>query len=483
MLDNKIYSISMNAWIFNYDFALIVMATNKAKNSVKAMGDRWKTFYDDNQDFKDLANPSITYNEDENGNTIINRKKTEDMFKKPRINSEFDNKLQSSRITINHILAILFYCNFNELSRYFRATFISNDEENESFNLWKARHSEFANLGRLIRDSVEDYGKSIGDESLKIKNKKKGDSYLRFYHGLDGHRIIFNTTMIRFCSPISTSFNHSIIQMYLDSETGSTKSGIILECKEYSKYLRYFNCDWLSISSPIESSLIFCGGDWPLKINSILDIGISSYNYKYYFCAINIIQDLIRGEYNHECEFIDYKIKYAFNQIFSSRLWMRDAIPKYIDKFFDKYCDNLGLLIEINMQYINIDNNGYKQIKSSIIDQSENDRIKFDVLCCVFSNCTIFKFLTYKLCIETFNYLYQFLSTKKHQEMYDSKLKYIIFSSPNEVNLKCKTIIKNYKKKFQQINWFIEYKKKDQFGQPVLLLADHKIKMDDCLIM
>ena len=67
--------------------------------------------------------------------------------------------------------------------------------------------------------------------------------------------------------------------------------------------------------------------------------------------------------------------------------------------------------------------------------------------------------------------------------MYESKLKYIIFSSPNETILKCKNIVKIYKKKFQAINWFIEYKKKDQFGQPVLLIADHKIKMDDCLIM
>lgn len=468
LLDNQIYPLSMNAWIFNYDYAVILMASEKAKKTVKAMGDRWKTFYDDNQDFEDLPNPVIS----EDDNTNNNKKKEDDIFAKPQITKD---SRPSHRITINHIISILIYCNFHELSRYFRATYISRDEENETMQKWKMRHSEFANLGRLIRDTIEDYGMSIGDQKLKTDKNHE----LRFYHGLDGHRIVFDSTLIRFCSPISTSLNHNVIQMYI--EEGS-RSGMMLQCKEYSKYLRFFNCSWLSNNST-EEEHIFCGGDWPLRINSILDIGISSYNYRYYLRAINIIQDLIRGEYNHECEYIDRKIKFAFNQIFSSRLWMRDAIPKYVDLLFDKYCDNLGLSIEINMEYMNIDTNGYKQIKSSIIDEDQNDKIKFDVLCCVFPNLTIFKFLTYKLCKETFNYLYQFLSEKKHQTMYESKLKYIIFSSPNETILKCKNIVKIYKKKFQAINWFIEYKKKDQFGQPVLLIADHKIKMDDCLIM
>ena len=323
----------------------------------------------------------------------------------------------------------MFYCNFHELSRYFRTTYISNYDENESINKWKERHSEYSNLGRLIRDSVEDYGLSIQDELIK---SKAISSDLHFYHGFDGHRIVLNTTMIRFCSPISTSRSHQCIQMYI--EQGYNRSGYILECKEYSNYLRFFDCNWLSNNSN-EEERIFCGGDWPLSINSILDLGVSSYNYRHYIRAINIIQDLIRGHYNNECEYISKKEKYAFNQIFSSRLWMRDAVPKYIDKLFDKYCDNLGLSIEINMEYVNREDRGYKEIKSSIFDPQQSDRIKFDVLCCVFQHVQIFKFLSYKLCKETFNYLYQFLSEKKHKTQYESKLSYIIFSSPNETGL------------------------------------------------
>ena len=88
LLDNKIYAISMNAWIFNYDRCVTIMKTEKAKKTIKAMGDRWKTFYDDNQDFKDLPDPDIQ---------SYDRRKSKDMFKKQSEDNTIDI---NQRITI-----------------------------------------------------------------------------------------------------------------------------------------------------------------------------------------------------------------------------------------------------------------------------------------------------------------------------------------------------------------------------------------------
>ena len=446
MLGNSLHCIPMNAWILNYDFALILMKTAKCRKTVKAMGDRWKTFYDENQPFSDLPTPDLM---------------PEDMGFDDDIFTQSESDAMT--MSINHVLAVLFYCNFHRLSLCLRASYVATDGGHGS----KERHSELANLGRLVRDSVEDYGQAVGASTAK-----------RFYHGLDGHRIVFNTTMIRFCSPISCSSSYDAIGLYLDSQRG-----LILECKEYSKYLRFLCVEWLSLQSA-ENEMVFCGGDWPLKMHSILDVAVSSYNYRHYLCAINILQDLIRGEYNHECEHISSKIQLAFNQIFSSRLWMRDAIPKYVDRLFDAYCENLGESIEINFEFVDAESSGYREIKSSFVETVDDvDRIKVDVLCCVFCNVPIFKFLSYRLCHQTFQFLLSFLGQRQHQTLYDSKLKYMIFASPNQSRLKCKDVLKVYKKKFAKIGWFLEFKKKDQFGQPVLLIAHRRIKMDECVIM
>ena len=56
-------------------------------------------------------------------------------------------------ITLNHIMSLVFYTDYTVLSTIVSSTFrrLNNETDNE----WKNRHSQFANIARLLRESVE----------------------------------------------------------------------------------------------------------------------------------------------------------------------------------------------------------------------------------------------------------------------------------------------------------------------------------------
>eukprot|EP01084_Bolivina_argentea_P090811 163549_1 len=443
ILNNTLCALPMNCWVLNYSFASIQMRTQRAKHTVRVMANRWKTFYDLNQQtFADLPDPMNMKQQD-----ILGKKTTQ------------------NTISINHILAILFYCNFSELSRYFCATYL--DCDSCSLVQWKAQHCEFANLGRLVREAIEDYGDAVQKDTNREVQQ-------RFYHGLDS-KFVCSSTMIRFCAPVSCSTLRSCILQYVGDE-----SGVILECKPYTPYLRFFDANWLSLHCA-ENEKIFCGGDWPLRIESILDMR-SCFNYRYYLLAMNILMDLIRGEYNQQCEVIDDKIKYTMTQIFSSRLWKRNAIPSYVAQLFDEYfsCE----CVHINMQWMKVQQSGYKQIKSLILCDFD-DAIKFDVLCTVFSSVQIFKFEHYRVTQNNMKHIVEFACNQYPQMQ--CALQYIVFEEPNQAkHAICKSIVKHFTRQLRQLNWQITYKKKNKStnGAMLVIAAPNASKNDkDCNIM
>lgn len=424
MLINNIYCMSADEWMFNYQRATQIIQCRKAKSCSKTHSQRWKTFY---------------------GST------TE----------------PTNLITIEHIVCMSIYCNFFEICEQFLNTYkrLMNESnmnnssiEYETIKMWKERHSEYAIFGRLLRNIIEDWGTTVPDRNQSMQF---------YYHGIQSENdspFVFNSTLLRFCSPMSTSIHSQVVHQYLNHSS----SVIMIELKQYSKYLRYFHPFWMSDHSN-EYEHIFCGGDWPLKLNSVFDVfgHKHSFNYQYYIRAINVLQDLFRGDYNHECEYIHDKIECAIQLIISARLCMTDELPIYVDLMFDAYCENLGNMIEINMAYMDIECEGYLRIKSAFFTIDEN--IKIDVLCSLFPKMHSFKFISYHLQWSVFDCILLFLQTTAIKNYY--RISNLIFCQPNESELRCKQVMKKYKSALHRISWSIKYKKKDAFGQPVLIIT------------
>ena len=85
-----------------------------------------------------------------------------------------------------------------------------------------------------------------------------------FYCGIS--KILIPSFAIRLCSP--TSFqNKLVLLIILRIRWGimSINNGTIFA----SQNVRYFNCSWISRYSDEDESL-FCGGDWPLRVETII---------------------------------------------------------------------------------------------------------------------------------------------------------------------------------------------------------------------
>ena len=114
-------------------------------------------------------------------------------------------------ISVAHIVALLLYTNYTEMSFEFSKTFRRSGPF-ESDRLLKERHSEVAVWGRLLREIVECFGVQMSRRrDLKV-----------FYHGIN-REMIFPGTYINICGPMSTtlgmkySFHRLILHFFFES--------------------------------------------------------------------------------------------------------------------------------------------------------------------------------------------------------------------------------------------------------------------------
>ncbi len=95
-------------------------------------------------------------------------------------------------IGINHVMSVLFYCNFSDHCYEFSASF-RRIYWNETDQSLKKRHSEFAQWAKLLRETIECYGISMKTSAEKM-----------YYHGL-GKEMLFQSTKFHICGPFSTT--------------------------------------------------------------------------------------------------------------------------------------------------------------------------------------------------------------------------------------------------------------------------------------
>ena len=99
-------------------------------------------------------------------------------------------------ISVEHVMSLLFYTNFTKESAAFSGTFRRQSpfEADESL---KARNREYWNWSKLLRETVECFGQQMYDGDYK-------DGLRTLYHGVSSS-LIFNSTYIKLCGPLSTT--------------------------------------------------------------------------------------------------------------------------------------------------------------------------------------------------------------------------------------------------------------------------------------
>ena len=164
------------------------------------------------------------------------------------------NIKENQSISLDHIICILIYCNFTEIKNHFTETF----ERVNKFEQWKdvkLKHSEYANFGRILTETIECFGDCSYQTQSDVDNDDDDNNI--FYHAMVGSYSL-HSIHARFFVPTSMTKELSVITYYCYNtiKIDRYNNGLIIGLTSNNTDLRYFNCSFLSDFTN-ESEVIF----------------------------------------------------------------------------------------------------------------------------------------------------------------------------------------------------------------------------------
>ena len=275
---------------------------------------------------------------------------------------------EDSGLSLSHINSVMFYTNLTQFCTSFGSSFrfLSCSESLEEL---KKRNSHWFWLSKHLREVVECYGTQINGQWSGEPDKDIRDD--RYFHGVS--YLLFTEFSVNWFGPLSTSKQMEVATLF----TTNTQSGIILELKQDSPYLRFFNVCLISCFGS-EDERLFIGGRLPIQIASIRLLK-DDINLKQIMHSLFIINSIIRGKYGG-----NDKVTASDLSIFLDLLKNTpNTFPVYVEKIWKKFVDKKEK-IEINMwcmhQY-------YSSFSDFFISSKVANLLEFHKITKMFENC------------------------------------------------------------------------------------------------
>eukprot|EP01084_Bolivina_argentea_P166037 288358_1 len=281
-------------------------------------------------------------------------------------------------ITLEHILSVLFYTDYDELSYYFSKTFRLSNTESKQWEQCAKMNGEYGNWSRLLIETVNVFGDKINKSQIDI-----------FYHGISC-LLTFPSFLTVFNSPTSTTKQLCVATVFA-SETGA-----ILELKHGRGYaMKYFSCGWLSSYSN-EDELLFISpqhSSHQLRFHSIRSVE-NEQNYEYYIHALTILNYVIKGnKHLKDTDKITKFDKSIIKRFLSDNDNKKQKFPQYIKNVFKVFTRNTDIIV-IKITYVN---QYYKSLIPILFD-GDSMVADFYNICNTFRNC---KKVTIKVVVES----------------------------------------------------------------------------------
>ena len=280
-----------------------------------------------------------------------------------------------SAITMKHILSLLLYTNHTQLSAEFSRSFrkIKSGESDQSL---KDRHSLYGNMAKYIKETVECFGTTLDESTIK-----------QFYHGIAGE-MLFQGFKTHFCAPTSTTLQYDTATTFA-TQNGS-KNGIIITIKNDHSTNFFFNC--ISFSDyGYESEMLFISGYHQLEIIGVCCMSDNT-QYDEWITTLMFFQlCFLDGDASSSA--ITERVKSQIKVLFDYGLKDcnnnnddKQIIPKYVYKLFQNILQKTEL-IQINIGFLNNDiayidergkQYGFKSLKSYYLN--EDNQVKWNVI-------------------------------------------------------------------------------------------------------
>eukprot|EP01084_Bolivina_argentea_P260799 440550_1 len=247
-------------------------------------------------------------------------------------------------LSTSHLLGLVFYTDYSELSSHFSATFRKKTAF-ETIESMKKRNSKYYYLSKYLRECVECYGQSAEGEYSEDSGGYIKQLSGPFYSGISVLLSIpaFN---IRLCSPTSTSKQITVAIKF------SRNKGIIIQFNNiinggvYTQYSHLRGFDVSSISRyPEEDERLFCGGFYFMKIESVILISTQR-NFRKIIHSLFYLDTMICGGIQRDIKISrnDIKvIKTVFSKILNKATMF--SFDNYIFETFASFVQNKTQII------------------------------------------------------------------------------------------------------------------------------------------
>eukprot|EP01084_Bolivina_argentea_P197049 337733_1 len=373
-------------------------------------------------------------------------------------------------ITLNHIIAILFYTNNTLLSAAFSKSY-RKIRKNESDEQLKLRHSYFANWGKYLKECVEVYGTKLRQSKIST-----------FYHGISAE-LKFKGLSQFFCIPTSTTLIYETAVIFAKID------GIVISIENNTSNVAFWKCiKWSEF--PGEAEMLFVGGRDFLEISSMTMLEYNV-NCTDWIQAIKIFERISRGAYlfNPATGQMISKVKALISSVLNLKNKFQEMPPIYIMNLFKHVCKNIiklkidvGLFGLYNKNKVNTDlyhdydtglrkvkKYGYSMLKNLYFDG--NNLLKLDFIGSLLGCLNYFTIQCVTDGDDGYEYnqsmlitdalLNQILSYTKKETMNKRcpwMLLGIIFPKNNAKSLK--KIIKKYSPKFEEYSYMLSINKR-----------------------
>eukprot|EP01083_Nonionella_stella_P278004 945277_1 len=396
--------------------------------------------------------------------------------------AEYYEMKTGDKITKDQIMAVMLYCNFDDLQYKFSCTFrkSSRDETDEQL---KRRHSNFYWLGRRLRECVECIGMKLNTNNLGLQ------SNMKLYHGVNTYRT-FGSITAYIKGPFSTTKCEAVAASFQDNrglllELNVHTAGCMMKWNEANHVINTvigFSCAAFS-DYPNEQEVLFIGGIHPIKIVDIKEVDGRSY--RYYIEAIRVLtrhmssgglslEALMIKKTNEDSKTI-MEIAYALLSHEMHRYYPNDkkfveftGCPDYLTQLFHLECQNVGAMVFYSLP-------GYNNTVLDYYFRDHNGFIKLDVVMTVFAKVNFIGFGTFSMLIggfqefERLNIFERVLSVIENRQKLDKHLPEIIgiltlaMHKPNIVRS-----IERYALRLSGVNWQIKFRNEDDTIDQVL---------------
>eukprot|EP01084_Bolivina_argentea_P184442 318097_1 len=235
-------------------------------------------------------------------------------------------------ITIQHILSLLIYCNYDVLQHEFSKTYRAI-YKNESKQSIIKRHSEFYFLGKYLKEAVHRLGLSITQGNV-----------ISFYHGISEYLLFPLGERNEIKVPLSTSSQIAVAVNFT-----AYNNGLIVEFVDHYHSTRNVNLSvsWCSDYGN-ESEHLFVQNRASLQFDNIIDTRIR-YEFGEILEGINLLNNLYVSY--EKCD--ERKEKVAIKLIkHETKMEEWKDLHIYAQRLFHEYCTNRDDYARINWKGI-----------------------------------------------------------------------------------------------------------------------------------